>query len=482
VSTRETRSKDSTLPAAEGGLRPSLHERVERPPGWTNATAAPASEANVNLAPSGDAMNVRACGAVGDGVTSDTTALQAAMDRCAAAGGGTVLVPAGEFRCGTLRLRDGVRLHLARGAIVRALPEPTLFPVIGPTKNLPGEIRALLWAEDVTGFSIDGPGVIDGNGAEALAGAQAARERFRPATAFFRGCRDVRIEQVTLRHASFWTLHLLRCRDVVVRDVTIRNNRGRINTDGIDPDGCRNVLIERCDITAGDDCIVLKSTEGDDCEDVTVRDCRLSTTCAAMKVGTESIGAIRRVRFERCDVVNSFIAAALYMKDGGAYEDISFTDIVADTYGAFPVIVDITPRTPAGVTGGRIRDVRFERLDVRGPGRLYLEGEAGNPLRNVALRQVKWTLTRACDLAAVKPAGAARVVLDSARPVHSAQPYLFIAAHVDGLEVSDLVVTQSPAVQERSLGLLYLHDVTGHLNDGVADAAPDRVAGILRSA
>ncbi|HHT36025.1 MAG TPA: glycoside hydrolase family 28 protein, partial [Firmicutes bacterium] len=98
-------------------------------------------------------------------------------------------------------------------------------------------------------------------------------------------------------------------------------NQQQINTDGIDPDGCRNVTISDCKITTGDDSIVIKSTEGDLSENITVTNCILSSRHAALKLGTEAIGDVKNITFSNC-VIRSNVGLALYMKDGSNYENI----------------------------------------------------------------------------------------------------------------------------------------------------------------
>jgi hypothetical protein len=415
-------------------------------------------------------MNVKEHGASGDGTTLDSPAIQRAIDSVGAAGGGTVFVPPGRYRCGSVRLASGVNLHLSAGAVIISAGQSELFPVIATTQNRPGQIQAMLWADGAGDVSVTGLGAIDGGCDAPLAGQAAAAEKFRPAMVFFRGCRDVRFEGVTLRNSSFWTMHLMRCVDVKVRGVTIRANRGRINTDGIDPDGCRNVIISDCDIDTGDDCIVMKSTEGDDCRNVTVANCQLRTACAALKIGTESIGSIANVTMIGCIIRDSNVALALYMKDGGVYENILLSNLIAEASNAFPLVVDNTPRWYRQPAEGIIRNVAFENIVMTSAGRAYIQGLPKRPVENLTLRNIVWHATGPCRTEGVeKPVGAARGERDPDRINHATQPYHLLAIDARGLLVSNFRLGGDAAAMANR-GLAYLRSVSDSVLESVGGA------------
>lgn len=346
-------------------------------------------------------------GAHGDGRSDDTVPLQAALDACA--GGGRLELPPGTWSCNTLHLRSGLTLHLAAGAVLHSREDDAAYPVIAPTPNLPGRIQAFLWGEGCEDLVIEGPGSIDGGHPEALSGAQAAQQPFRPALVFLRGCRRLRLAGCTLRDSAFWTLHLQRCEDVLLDGLTLRSHLGRINADGIDPDGCRRVVVRGCDVETGDDALVLKSTEGDACEDVVVEDCTLRSGCAAFKLGTETVGPICRVLVRHCRISSRDRAIALHLKDGGGIADIAVEDCRLQADGQFAVLIDASPRHPGQGSPGRIRGVRLERLQVSSPGRLLAEGHPGAEIEGLRIVDLAWEATGPLDPAARKPAGAARV-------------------------------------------------------------------------
>ncbi|NOU97494.1 hypothetical protein GC093_30350 [Paenibacillus sp. LMG 31456] len=406
--------------------------------------------------------NVKHFGAIGDGHTLDHEAIQSAIDECSQSSGGMVVVPQGTYLCGTIHIRSNVCLHLEMGAVILGADDPSHYPEIckTPYGNLPGQIQALIWADEVENISITGQGIIDGGGASPLPPSVAAGVKFRPALMFYRGCKNAKFLDITLQYSCFWTLHLMRCEDVMVRGVTILADMGRINTDGIDPDGCKNVIISDCNIKTGDDCIVIKSTEGDVCENITVTNCILSSRHAALKIGTEAIGPIRNITFNNCIIHNTDVALALYMKDGSVYENMVISNMVIEARNEFPILLDITPRYYKEPKAGRIRNITFDNITVTAKGRCYIEGVPLQPVENVRFRNIIWNVSGPCNLTdPTKPPGARRVELDPDRINYAVHPYQFIAVHVDGLLLNDVCIRheQSDSVSDR--GRLYADHV-----------------------
>lgn len=394
-----------------------------------------------------DEFNVRSFGATGDGKTPDTAALQAAVDACARAGGGTVLLPPGNYLSGTVRLADRVRLRIEAGAALLQSRRPEDHP----------RARCLLWAEKASGIAVEGPGKIVGIG-DADLGRRADRRDaapppFRAGILRFEECRDVAVRRLTILFSDTWTLHFRCCEDVTVEDVTIRNNYFHTNSDGIDPVSCRRVRIARCDIVAGDDCIVCK-TEGDrPCEDVKVRDCRLESIATALKLGTESSGDFRDMEFADCTIRNSTVGLGMFLKDGGTMERIRFSGISIETYvprgetnvekAMFPVFMDIE-RRHADSKVGRIRDVTLEEIRIRSGHGALIQGMPESPIENLTLRTVRFQVRDPQDWSGRRKHIGGRRTLGNQRDTEFARlPGWIVAAHVRGLTVDGLEVTQS---------------------------------------
>ena len=221
---------------------------------------------------------------------SDETSLwQGRIDAASAAGGGTVVVTPGCHRVGALYLKDNVTLELAEGATLKGIGTMSAYPDVRiPDWQEPVSWPALVSAFGRTNIAIVGKGSLDGNGGK-------FPKKWRPRGLLFHRCRDIRLEDFIFRDPAAWTCYLRACDGVTVRGVRL-DSHGNYNNDGFDIDS-RNVLIENCDIDAGDDAICFKSqVKGFACENVEVRNCTLRSCCSAIKFGSETYGAFRNIR------------------------------------------------------------------------------------------------------------------------------------------------------------------------------------------
>jgi len=339
-------------------------------------------------------------GAVGDGYTADTAAVQAAIDACAAGGGGRVLVRGTRwYRIGTVRLRDRVDLHLAEGAVLRVSLDRS-----GYSQD------ALIVADGAHDVSITGPGRIEGRSGDFMtrwdpAGQIYVPAAWRPRMFLLRGCRDVVIRDVTMADAPFWGLHLLGCEHVGVERFTVRNNLEVPNCDGVDIDHCRDVEVRNCSLHTGDDAVVVKTTGQADGEvrDVHVHDCELVTQDSALKIGTETTADISGIRFERCRVLSCNRACTIQLRDGGDVHDVTFTDITytaryfAGPWWGHGEGVSVTALSRDGrAVPGRVSGLTLRRIRGDSENSLRLNGSPCSRLRDVLLDDVhvrlsKWT-------------------------------------------------------------------------------------------
>ena len=274
----------------------------------------------------------------------ESPAIQAALDTCAQAGGGQVTLLPGTYRCGTLFMRTGVRLHLRRGAAIVGsgrladypLPKITFVDAVGHIRG-----RALIMAEDTHRFAITGEGVIDGSGS---AFAEDAPDHLqRPFLMRLVDSSGFELSGVSLRNPAAWTCHLMNCEDALIQNLSI-DSRVNHNNDGIDIDSSRRVIVRHCEIYTDDDAICLKATRPNPCEDIEVHDCVLGTECGALKLGTESYGDIRRVRMHDCRVVYAATGAIkLLTSDGGVFEDIEIRNIEIER-GTGPIFLRLGSR------------------------------------------------------------------------------------------------------------------------------------------
>jgi polygalacturonase len=291
-------------------------------------------------------LNVRDYGAIGDGVTNDTVALQQTINRCEVLGGGEVSVPAGNYLTGSIQLRSNVILRLENDAILTGTADFNDYPVMQVRwegKWIPGH-TGLIYAVDAENTGIKGPGKIAGN--YDLGGRPTKESPLRhPALIEPFNCQNLLFEDFSTDYHLMWSLHPTYCENIVIRNLTIRSTGG--NGDGIDIDSCKHVLIEGCDIATGDDCISLKSGRGMEgytllktTEDVQIRNCKLSDSIfACIGIGSETSGGIRDVVINHCSFTDTK-SHAIYIKSrpgrGAFIENITASNLdVSGIKGGF---------------------------------------------------------------------------------------------------------------------------------------------------
>lgn len=343
-------------------------------------------------------LNVRDLGATGDGTTKDTAALQEAIDRCAVLGGGEVVAPAGNYLTGSIQLRSDVTLRLEQGATLTGSPDEADYPITQVRwegKWVQGHV-GLIYAIGAEHVAVIGPGKIAGYTPPNVQPNFRIKMR-RPVLVELINCSDVRLEGFSTSYHGMWSIHPVYCENVAIRNLIIRSTGG--NGDGIDVDSCRQVRIDGCDISTGDDCISLKSGRGSEafllhrpCEDVVISNCTFADSIFAnIGIGSETSGGIRNVRIEHCKFTHAR-SYALYIKThvgrGAFIEDIEASDL------------DVS-----GMQGG------FLRLYLTGSGRQDedpVPGLEGIPtVRNLRFRNVRVqdvpVLVQATEVAAQKP-------------------------------------------------------------------------------
>jgi polygalacturonase len=294
-------------------------------------------------------FNVVDFGAKGDGQFNEAAAIQKTIDACAKAGGGVVLLPAGNFLSGTIVLRSNITLRLSAGA--------TLWGSKHMEDYAPPH---LIYAQDVENVAIDGGGRINGNGD--------AFWRDRSDHPYFLGARprpsplieivdsrDVRIQDISIRNTPGWGIHPLRCDGVVIRGVSMISHLRGPNTDGIDPDSSRNVRISDCYIEGGDDAIVIKTVARPGqptrpSENITVTNCVMTSTSNCFKLGTESTAGFKNIAITNCVMFrlpHAFRAPisgiAIETVDGGALDGLVASNLTMRDIGT-PIFIRLGNR------------------------------------------------------------------------------------------------------------------------------------------
>ena len=337
-------------------------------------------------------FDITAYGAKSDGTTINTSAIQQAIDACHAAGGGTVLVPSGVFVSGSLQLKSHVTLKVGKDAILRGSPNIADYTV--ETAPLHWSAfwkfaasnwkQCLIYAENAHEIGIEGPGTIDGQGGTERKVFPNANDPRRPMLVRIVGCRKVTVREVKLLDPASFTTFFVRSEDIHIERVTIRSRKSP-NGDGLNFDGCRRVRIKDCDLDTGDDGIAPKTFHPDwPNEDFEISGCRITSRWHAIRVGAESIGAIRRMSMRDCVFTQCQGGIKIESTEGAQFEDLSFSGIeMKQVCQPFMVLASRFAFSAHGKSArppvGRIRNVRFNdiRVVVGAGGDVGYKGKSG---------------------------------------------------------------------------------------------------------
>jgi len=376
--------------------------------------------------------NVKNYGARGDGRTNDAAAIQKAIDACSKAGGGRVLVPSPfTFLCGPFNLKSDVELFLEGGAVVKASPDEKLYRK-SAFRNNPGEGTIWIGGENIRNVSISGTGRIDGNGIAFMGeelGDSYELKPFdildpRPHVLTLVNGKNIRIRDVHIGNAAYWTIHLAGCNDVVISGITLLNSLKVRNSDGIDVDHSRNVRISDCYIESGDDCICLKNrreyAEFGSCENIVVTNCTMTSRSCAIKIGSENMDTIRQVLFTNCIIKNSNRGVGIQNRDEGVVSDVIFSNMIIEGrlfsdvwWGkAEPIYItayrrarinhkDANWRFPAGATEGRVgmvKNITFSNIKCFSENGVYVSAESKDKLDNILFDQVEVFIDKTTSL------------------------------------------------------------------------------------
>jgi polygalacturonase len=330
-------------------------------------------------------------GAESDGGMKCTAALRNAIQACSAAGGGRVVIPKGVFLTGAIHLESNVDLHVSEGATLLFSTDPKDYLPVVFTRFESTECMnysPFIYAFEKQNIAITGPGTLDG---------QADEEHWWPWTRKARGggtrdqpgggtsdvktlvdvmgnndvpvgqrifgeghylrpnfvqpyrCKNVLMDGFTIKRSPMWELNPTLCQNVIIRNVTIDSHGP--NNDGIDPDACRDVLIEKCTFNTGDDCIAIKAGRNRDgrrvhvaSENIIIQDCSMKDGHGGVSIGSEVSGGIRNVFVRRCQMSSPHLQRALRIKTnsyrGGEIDNVHFANVTVGQVAESVVEVD----------------------------------------------------------------------------------------------------------------------------------------------
>ncbi|MBZ5564733.1 MAG: right-handed parallel beta-helix repeat-containing protein [Acidobacteriia bacterium] len=432
-------------------------------------------------------FNVRNYGATGQKPDNATSAIQKAVDACAKAGGGTVFLPAGEYTSGIIRLRSHVRLYLDAGATLFASTDPAAF-----------DKPALLYGEDLQNIAIEGRGTVDGQ-AEYMWKQNDLNDYFirdnqlmmeslgKPTMRSFPmgyptrtmyphlvqllRCKDIKITGLRFLHSPSWTINAYGCERWTIDGIYIYSDQKYgVWADGIDPDGCKDVIIANSTIETGDDAIVFYSMNwygpALPCENITITNCRLSSASSALKFCDGNMNCVRNVVVDNCIITGANRGIAFMVYDGGYVDNVILSNLVVNTkrYDWFwwgngdPIYFVIRRRSenegkppkPGEPPAGSIRNVIIRNVIAHGKGSCLITGHPESWLQNISMENVRFFLST-----------------DPEAPYDRSVNAMYFRYARD-LKLRDVEVTWEKPELSKWQSVLYFQDVEGLKLDGFA--------------
>ncbi|MEP7705419.1 glycoside hydrolase family 28 protein [Paraglaciecola sp. 25GB23A] len=377
-------------------------------------------------------FEVKRFGALGDKLFDNTMAFKQAIEACHLAGGGRVIVPAGQFLTGPIHLKSNVNFHLADGATLFFIPEPERYLPAVLTRWEGVELMGyspLIYAYKQENIAITGNGTIHGGADDNTwwpwkgpnkeahwqiisdQDQKAARDQLftdaesgvpvkdrvyaegaylRPPMIQTYQCKKVLIEGVTLTQSPFWLINPVLCADVIVRNVTCRSHGP--NNDGCDPESCNRVLIEDCTFDTGDDCIALKSGRNADgrrinapIQNVLVSRCKMKDGHGGLVIGSEISGGARNIYLDNCQMSSPELERAIRIKTnsvrGGLIENIYVNNVEVGQVKDAIVINFYYEEGDAGQFDPQVRNININNLRVDNASRaLFIKGFERAPI------------------------------------------------------------------------------------------------------
>ncbi len=377
---------------------------------------------------------VTSYGAKGDGVTKDTEAFRKAIEACNANGGGRVVVPAGKFLTGPIYLKSNVNLHLQDNATIVFSQDPKDYPIVFTRwegmecMNYSPQIYA--WKEE--NIAVTGTGTLDGNAnkeawwpwcgsprygwKQGVPRQQPDRDSLhvlmhnnvdprkrvfgeghylRPSMLQPYHCKNILISGVTMISSPMWFINPVLCENVTVEKVRVES-RGP-NTDGCDPEACKNVLIRDCYFDTGDDCIAIKSGRDEDgrrigrpAENHLIEGCQMKAGHGGVVIGSEIAGGARNIYAINCTMSSPQLERVLRIKTsssrGGIIENVFMKDVKVGTYKDAAVHCNMFYEKP-GKFIPTIRNIWVENLDVEDGGEygVYVRAYKESPVQNLKI-------------------------------------------------------------------------------------------------
>lgn len=401
-------------------------------------------------------LSIRDFGAVADGVADNTIAFKNAIVQASKNNGGRIVVGAGTYLTGPIRLKSNVNLHLEKGASIVFNDNFEDWPAI---KSRWEGVECYgyspcIYGENLRNVSITGVGTIDGRGqawwkefkrrrTSKQTQPESNRDKefaklnentdlsdcggggigsffFRPPLIQLNNCSDVLLEDFTTCNSPFWNTHLVYCTNVIVKNTTFQNPQDGINGDGLAIDSCNGVQVFDCTFDVNDDCLCLKSGIGKDgmrvnkpCENIVIRNCKMMRGHGSVVMGSETAGGIRNIEISECVFNGNDRGLRIKSRRGraGTVENITLNNITMNGVGC-PVVMNLyyecgarpeeiaalSDRNPRPITETTpcIRNIKITNVTAENAqtAAAFLLGLPERPIENVLFENVKITLAK----------------------------------------------------------------------------------------
>ena len=415
-------------------------------------------------------------GAVADGVTLCSDAIAQAINDLAGQGGGTVIVPEGLWLSGPIGLKSNIELRLEKGAVLMFSADQDLYPIIDT--NFEGlDVRRCLspiHAEGAHDIAITGEGIIDGNGdawrevkrrkvgddmwknivkkggvladdgsawypdegykqARMTAGSlnkpsdeldeQFIKTFLRPVMVSLRECENVLLEGVTFQNSPCWNIHPLWCKNMIITGITVRNPHYSTNGDGVDIEGCENVILTGSTFDVGDDAICIKSGKDEDgrrhakvCRNLIIEGCTVYHGHGGFVIGSEMSGGVENIRVSNCSFLGTDVGLRFKSTRGrgGLVKDIWCENIAMKDIVSYAVIFNLyyagvaasdmkegaeEDLMPVDETTPEFRDVHFRNISCSGAKQaIYLNGLPELPLSGLDFHDCVFTADKGAEV------------------------------------------------------------------------------------
>lgn len=379
--------------------------------------------------------NVLDYGAVNDGSQKVTAAIRKAIETAAAAGGGTVYFPAGEYLTGPIHFKSNITIYIDAGALIKFSDDFDDYLPMVPSRWEGTDVinfSPLFYAYEVENIAIRGRGTIDGQGKKwwdfhhKLYDESTPRSKWQELFAennkevtmpdqsgmiergFLRPsfiqplfCKNVLIEGITIKNSPFWTVNPEYCENVTVTGVTIENPDSP-NTDGINPSSCKNVHISNCHITVGDDCITIKSGRDRDgrergmpAENYTITNCTMLSGHGGVVIGSEMSGGVKKIAISNCvfDGTDRGIRIKSMRGRGGVVEEIRVSNVIMKNIRDQAIVLNMhygdTEPEPVSERTPQFKNIHFSNITADGVNEAgALVGLEEMPIENITFHNI----------------------------------------------------------------------------------------------